>query len=472
MANLDKETRWKGVITSSAADALSIAYSANKLRTPSIIVLPEYTTKAKVKELTRLGSTVKLYGSSAEAAKEECLRLQSLHDLTLIAEPGDEYSIAGYGTIGPEIISQRVPSQIKAVFCPIGCGSLIAGLGIYLKRITPNIKVIGVELHDSADISRLVRCKGYSTLEEHLLSRNVCPNLARMCSEVIDDVVQVSTNEVLIATKELYEDTRQLLDVEGVISVAGMKSWIISNGLVGSEKDFIAITSESQLDLFEIPNIIKQASLAEMATVCHRGAELDFEVLNTLNEPDITDYFTFYGVQQGVPYAIRKVISIAKIKVHIIVEPVDPSNASSKFRFKLTSSVMGLGIIGAAPLRAVGFQTDNTDVRVMDGIEQEKDEPMIGKTKSRIWMCTIEELNKEPNEIGEVTEFLKQGWEGYDEKHTNVVRISVKSAGVSNAEPWQNEQVWGLQKGRWTARVAFRKGSVSETARILYDYVS
>ncbi|EGU81949.1 hypothetical protein FOPG_13048 [Fusarium oxysporum f. sp. conglutinans race 2 54008] len=175
---------------------------------------------------------------------------------------------------------------------------------------------------------------------------------------------------------------------------------------------------------------------------------------------------------QGVPYAIRKVISIAKIKIHIIVEPVDPSDASSHYRFKLTSSVMGLGIIGAAPLRAVGFQTDNTDVRVMDGIEQEKDEPMIGKTKSRIWMCTLEELMKEPNSIGEVAEFLKQGWEGYDEKTSKVVRISIKSAGASSAEQWQNEQVWGVQKGRWTARVAFRKGNVSETARILYDYVA
>jgi hypothetical protein len=176
-------------------------------------------------------------------------------------------------------------------------------------------------------------------------------------------------------------------------------------------------------------------------------------------------------LQQGVPYAIRKVISIAKIKIHIIVEPVDPSDASSKFRFKLTSSVMGLGIIGAAPLRAVGFQTDNTDVRVMDGVEQEKDEPMIGKTKSRIWMCTIEEVMTGPNTIGEVAEFLKQGWEGYDAKTSKVVRISIKSAGPS-AEPWQNEQVWGVQQGRWTARVAFRKGSVSETARILYDYVT
>ncbi|EXL42705.1 hypothetical protein FOCG_15153 [Fusarium oxysporum f. sp. radicis-lycopersici 26381] len=265
MANLDKEQRWKGVITSSASDALAVSYAAKEFRTPSIITLPEHTAKTKIKELTRLGSTVKLHGLSADAAKEESLRLQSLHDLIAIPQPGDEYVIAGHGTIGQEIIQQTIPSQVQAIFCPITCGTLIAGLGIYIKRIAPQIKVIGVQLHDSADISRLIHYKGQSKLEEHLLSRKICPKVARICSDVIDDIVHVTSTEVLIATKNIYEDTRQLLNTEGTLAVAGMKSWITSNGLVSSEKDFIAITSEAQLDFSEISFIVKQASLAEMA---------------------------------------------------------------------------------------------------------------------------------------------------------------------------------------------------------------
>ncbi|KAG5791556.1 hypothetical protein H9Q69_009385 [Fusarium xylarioides] len=271
MANLDKEQRWKGVITSSASDALAVAYAAKEFRTPSIIVLPEHTAKAKVKELTRLGSTVKLHGLSADVAKEESLRLQSLHDLVAIPQPGDEYVIAGHGTIGQEIIQQTTSDQVEAVFCPIACGTLIAGLGIYLKRIAPQIKIIGVQLHDSTDISRLIHCKGQSKLEEHLILRNVGPKVARICSDVIDDIVQVTMNEVLIATKNIYEDTRQLVNIEGALAVAGLKSWITSNGLVGSEKGFVAITSEAQLDFSEISPIVKQASLADMAT----GSEND-----------------------------------------------------------------------------------------------------------------------------------------------------------------------------------------------------
>jgi threonine dehydratase len=208
---------------------------------------------------------VTLHGHSADAVNEECLRLKSLHDMTLIPEPGDEHIIAGHGTIGLEIIQQTIPSQVQAVFCPISCGALIAGVGIYLERITPNIKVIGVELHGSTEIPGLIRRKGQLTLEEHLLSRNICPKVARICSDVMDDIVQVTINEVLIATKSIYEDTRQLVDTEGALAVAGMKSWILSKGLLESEQNFIAITSEAQLDFSKIPNIVKQASMAERA---------------------------------------------------------------------------------------------------------------------------------------------------------------------------------------------------------------
>ncbi|KAF4340732.1 Threonine dehydratase mitochondrial [Fusarium beomiforme] len=272
-------------------DALAVAHSAHKLRIPSIIVLSEYTATSKVKELTRLGSTVTLHGASADATREECVRLQSLHDMTLISEPGDECVVAGHGTIGPEIVSQITPSQVKAVFCPFSCGTLIAGLGIYLKRITPNIKLVGVELQDPEEVFRSVHRDERLTLKEYLLSRSICPEVGRICSDVVDDVVQVSMNEVLIATKDIYEDTRQLLEAEGVIAVAGMKSWIISNGLVGSEKDFIAITSEAQLDFLEIPNIIKQASMASMEM--GRRSRVDLEV--SLDCPGISSAETNDG---------------------------------------------------------------------------------------------------------------------------------------------------------------------------------
>ncbi|RYP17266.1 hypothetical protein DL767_010051 [Monosporascus sp. MG133] len=186
---------------------------------------------------------------------------------------------------------------------------------------------------------------------------------------------------------------------------------------------------------------------------------------------------------QGVPYALRKVFKLAKIKLNIVVEPIGPDDAESKYRFIIKSSIIGLGVFGAAPLRAVGFPTENSDERILDGSEQDKDEPVIGKTKSRIWLCLLEEVLTGAKDgsstttsggegIAQTDDFLKQDWEGHDAGKTYVVRLSIWSVNPGESEPWRNEQVWGIQKGRWTGRVAFTKGAVKETARLMYDYES
>ncbi|ORY64303.1 uncharacterized protein BCR38DRAFT_524383 [Pseudomassariella vexata] len=113
----------------------------------------------------------------------------------------------------------------------------------------------------------------------------------------------------------------------------------------------------------------------------------------------------------------------------------------------------------------------------------EKTEPVIGKSKSHIWLCLLEEIlngvkggssttTNDGEGIVQTDDFLKQGWEGYDAGKTYVVRLSMWSVNPDESEPWRNEQVWGIQHGRWTGGVAFTKGAIRETARLVYDYES
>lgn len=87
--------------------------------------------------------------------------------------------------------------------------------------------------------------------------------VSRICTEVIDDIVQVGRDEVLIAIRDTYGDTRHILEYAGTMSVAGLKRWVISNGFCGSEKGFIAITSEANMDFFSIPDLVRQVAVAE-----------------------------------------------------------------------------------------------------------------------------------------------------------------------------------------------------------------
>jgi threonine dehydratase len=226
-------------------------------------VLPLGTPNAKLQHLSRLGSTLIIHGANLDAAKEECLRLQQLHGLTYVSACDDPYVIAGHGTIGPEILKQANIHRVKAIFCPVGCGTLIAGIGIYVKRVAPHVKIIGVESNDANEFSRLLRYKRQRTPEEYIVSRNISEEMVQICAEVIDDIVQVDMDEVFMAIKDVYEDTRHILEPAGAMSIAGLKCWIASNGLSGLETDIIAITSETNVEFFEIPDIVKRAAIAE-----------------------------------------------------------------------------------------------------------------------------------------------------------------------------------------------------------------
>ena len=111
--------------------------------------MPSGTPSIKHQNVSRLGGTVVLQGEDFDTAKAEAHRLEKLHGLTNIAPFDDPYVIAGQGTIGMELLRQCNLQNLKAIFCCVGGGGLIAGVGFYVKRIAPQVKIIGVETRDA-----------------------------------------------------------------------------------------------------------------------------------------------------------------------------------------------------------------------------------------------------------------------------------------------------------------------------------
>jgi threonine dehydratase len=146
IAKLDSASRNKGVIACSAGNhAQGVAFSAKQLGIPATIVMPVATPSIKYQNVSRLGSQVVLYGEDFDSAKGECTRLSAENGLTNIPPFDHPYVIAGQGTIAMELLRQTNGEKISAVFCAVGGGGLISGIGSYLKRIAPHIKIIGVE---------------------------------------------------------------------------------------------------------------------------------------------------------------------------------------------------------------------------------------------------------------------------------------------------------------------------------------
>ncbi|KAG0156333.1 hypothetical protein PDIDSM_3510 [Penicillium digitatum] len=270
MAHLNNEQRWKGVIACSAGNhAQGVAFSARKLRIPATIVMPSGPPAIKHLNVARLGGSVVLHGMDFDAAKDEAHRLEKLHDLTNIPPFDDPYVIAGQGTIGMELLRQANLDKLEAVFCAVGGGGLIAGIGVYLKRIAPQVKVIGVEAYDanamaqSLDTGNRVFLKEVGLFADGAAVKSVGEETWRLSREVIDEVIQVSTDETCAAIKDAFEDTRSIVEPAGALALAGLKKYIAKNPSSDPNRELIAIASGANMDFDRLRFVAERAALGE-----------------------------------------------------------------------------------------------------------------------------------------------------------------------------------------------------------------
>ncbi len=287
MAHLDAKSRWKGVVACSAGmyrkplnrsllrltlegnHAQGVAYSARKLKIPATIVMPEGTPDIKHRNVSRLGGSVVLHGADFDSAKEEAHRLEKLHGLTNVAPFDDPYVIAGQGTIGMELLRQTNLQELEAIFCCVGGGGLIAGVGVYIKRIAPHVKVIGVETCDanamvkSLQQGQRVVLKDVGLFADGAAVKTVGAETFRVCSEVVDDIIQVTTDETCAAIKDVFEETRSIVEPAGALALAGLKKYVASFPSSNTNRALVAILSGANMNFDRLRFVAERAALGE-----------------------------------------------------------------------------------------------------------------------------------------------------------------------------------------------------------------
>lgn len=270
MAHLTQKQRWKGVIACSAGNhAQGVAFSARHLKIPATIVMPSGTPAIKHKNVSRLGGAVVLHGPDFDSAKEHCYSLEKQHGLTNIPPFDDPYVIAGQGTIGLELLRQTNLQNLSAIFCCVGGGGLIAGVGIYVKRIAPHVKIIGVEANDanamvqSLKLGKRVFLKDVGLFADGAAVKTVGEETFRICQEVVDDVVMVTTDEICAAIKDTFEDTRSILEPAGALSLAGLKKWVGENPSSNPNRELVAVASGANMNFDRLRFVAERAGLGE-----------------------------------------------------------------------------------------------------------------------------------------------------------------------------------------------------------------
>ncbi|KAJ3059271.1 hypothetical protein HK102_010079, partial [Quaeritorhiza haematococci] len=239
------------------------------------IVMPLATPPIKWQNVKRLGAEVLLHGNDFDASKSEAYRLAQQNGLTLIPPYDDPYIIAGQGTIGVEILRQCDPKDINAIFVCVGGGGLAAGIAAYVKRIAPHVKVYGVETYDADAMTRSLLADKVLTLPEVGLFadgaavRQVGQETFRVCRELLDGMVLVSTDEICAAIKDTFEETRSVLEPAGALGLAGCKKYIQEMGLANNgstttrPQTFIAVCSGANMNFDRLRFVADRADLGE-----------------------------------------------------------------------------------------------------------------------------------------------------------------------------------------------------------------
>lgn len=231
--------------------------------------MPSGTPSIKHLNVSRLGGSVVLHGEDFDSAKIEAYRLEKLHGLTNIPPFDDPYVIAGQGTVGMEILRQANLQELEAVFCCVGGGGLIAGLGVYIKRIVPRVKIIGVETYDANAMVQSLKKGERVTLNDVGLFadgaavRNVGEETFRLCSQVVDEIIEVTTDETCAAIKDVFQDTRSILEPAGALALAGLKKYVTQNPLPNQKRELVAIASGANMDFDRLRFVTDRATIGE-----------------------------------------------------------------------------------------------------------------------------------------------------------------------------------------------------------------
>ncbi|MBI5612922.1 MAG: threonine ammonia-lyase, biosynthetic [Gammaproteobacteria bacterium] len=267
MAHLSAQALKNGVVAASAGNhAQGVALAAGRLGARAVIVMPVTTPSIKIDAVRNLGGEVVLHGDNYDAAYAQALRIGREQGLTFVHPYDDPDVIAGQGTIAFEILKQH-PGPLHALFVPVGGGGLIGGIAAYVKALRPEIRIVGVEPEDADAMERSLK-SGERVLLDHVgifadgvAVRQVGEETFRLARQYVDEMLIVTNDEICAAIKDIFEDTRSILEPAGALAVAGLKRYVERERAAGLT--LAAIASGANMNFDRLRHVAERAELGE-----------------------------------------------------------------------------------------------------------------------------------------------------------------------------------------------------------------
>jgi threonine dehydratase len=297
IANLDNGAKAAGVIAASAGNhAQGVAYSAARLKIHARLVMPTTTPTIKVDAVRRLGAEIDLVGDDYADAACYAARAAAETGATLIPGYDDFDVIAGQATIALELLGQ---ADCGSIFVPVGGGGLAGGVAAVIKALRPEVRVIGVEPEDSDAMTQSLRAGRRVTLDhvgtfaDGVAVRLVGEHTFDLCRRYLDDCITVGIDEICAAIKDVFEDTRTVLEPAGALSVAGLKRLARERRVPAGAA--VAVASGANINFDRLGFVAERCAVGERreamlaVTIPERpGAFLDF--CRVIGDRNITEF--------------------------------------------------------------------------------------------------------------------------------------------------------------------------------------
>ena len=237
---LSAAERKAGVVAASAGNhGQAVAWAAREAGIEATIFMPAETPMAKVDATRNYGARAELTGEAFEEALAAALAYVEETGATFVHPYEDLDVIAGQGTIGLEL-AEQLP-DVETVVVPIGGGGLSAGIGLALRAVKPEVKLVGVQAAACAPLAGSTEL-GY-TIAEGIAVKRPGELTTALLEDLLETVVTVTDEEISEAIVLLMERAKLVVEGAGAAAVAALVA-----GRVPGNGSAAAILSGGNID--------------------------------------------------------------------------------------------------------------------------------------------------------------------------------------------------------------------------------